>query len=514
VGSDFLDRITESAPPSAPAPSPDAVNRFIAGDTPAFVTEYNRRTSWVELLASDGWTYAFTDGSEVEHWVRPGKDRRHGTSATVNYGGTDALYVYTTSIPWLPSDRMFDRFGYMVHRDYGGDFRAAALALKPPTPSLSSASADLLRPDPVPTEHDETGVLGSLEIDFSADGPFWSAEQTEHEWLIRDFVARGRGHALYAGAKTGKSFVALDAIAASAIPGHEAWTKSEALITVVYLDYEMTEADVRERLEGFGYGPKDDFSRFHYVRAMAFGSDLDTHEGGAALLAYAQAVGADLVVIDTMSRAVRGDENDADTVRHFYQATGGLLKGHGIALLRLDHAGKTSDKGQRGSSGKNDDVDVVWRLERKEDGSEMTCTHKRMSWVPDKVTIRSIEENDSDLVKLRRADDGARMAPAGTHAKADEMDAAGVPLDASRAEIREAGVKGKNALLDAAQFARRERLERSVRLGDLVSPEMRGHGGDTGDTSGDTGRGHVPVSLKGTGRTARPGQIDLLRDTE
>ena len=83
---------------------------------------------------------------------------------------------------------------------------------------------------------------------------------------------------------------------------------------------------------------------------MAFGHDLDTREGGAALLAYALSVGADLVVVDTMSRAVRGPENDADTVQNFYRATGGLLKGHGIALLRFDHAGKDAEKGQRGAA--------------------------------------------------------------------------------------------------------------------------------------------------------------------
>ena len=131
-------------------------------------------------------------------------------------------------------------------------------------------------------------------------------------------------HALYAGAKVGKSFIALQAIAAACIPGHTSWAESvKELITVVYLDYEMTESDLRERLEGFGYGPDDDYTNLRYVKAsMAFGADLDTHEGGEALLQYALAVGADLVVVDTMSRAVRGDENDADTVRHFYQATG------------------------------------------------------------------------------------------------------------------------------------------------------------------------------------------------
>jgi hypothetical protein len=359
---------------------------------------------------------------------------------------------------------MYDKYGFMVQRDHGGDFRSAAEAFKPARASLSSQTADLLRPEADAATGeivvDDANPLRALEIDFSPDAPFWNTDNGPDEWLIPDFLARGRGHALYAGAKAGKSFVALDAIAAAAITGHTAWTNLAAgeRITVVYLDYEMTEADLRERLEGFGYGPDDDYSHFHYVRAMAFGSDLDTHEGGSALLAFALAVGADLVVVDTMSRAVRGDENDADTVRHFYQATGGLLKGHGIALLRLDHAGKEAGKGQRGSSGKNDDVDVVWRLERKDEGVELTPTLSRLSWITDKVEIRHSEDADG-IVTLRRTGD---LYPPGVKAKADEMDAAGVPVDAPKRHLRGFGIKGNDHLLLATMRYRRERAERVI----------------------------------------------------
>ena len=38
------------------------------------------------------------------------------------------------------------------------------------------------------------------------------------------------------------------------------------------------------------------------------------------------------------------------------------LKDADIALLRIDHAGKDLTRGQRGTSAKNDDVDVVWFL--------------------------------------------------------------------------------------------------------------------------------------------------------
>ena len=124
--------ITAPPMPAGIAPPPRAaIDRYLAGGTPAWVSEYNRSTTWSGLLERDGWTLGHTDGDGVQHWARPGKDAREGTSATVDYAGLDCLYVYTTSIPWLPSDTCCDRFGYMVRRDYRGDFKAAADALKP-----------------------------------------------------------------------------------------------------------------------------------------------------------------------------------------------------------------------------------------------------------------------------------------------------------------------------------------------------------------------------------------------
>jgi hypothetical protein len=499
VVSDFISMISD------PAPAPPVHGMSVVqADTPAWVEEYNRTHSWDQLLASSGWTLQRTDAEGVSYWIRPGKSAREGISATTNHKGLDLLYVFTTSVPWLVADRAYDKWGFHVRRDHGGDFKAASRDYRPkddlrtlvqhPEPKQASAEP-FAEPDLV-----DGSLLASLEIDFSADGSFWNTEVTSDDWLIPDLVARGRGHVMYAGAKTGKSLVALAAIAASCVPGHRAWTQAADPITVVYLDYEMTEADLRQRLVEFGYGPDDDFSHLHYVRAMAFGSDLDTREGGEALLAYAISVKADLVVIDTMSRAVRGEENDSDTVRNFYRCTGGLLKGYGIATLRLDHAGKQKDRGQRGSSGKNDDVDIVWRLDKRDGGVELVKEHARMSWVTDKVDI-SYEETDDGMTVLKRSEG---MWPSGVAEKAREMDAAGLPVDVSKEAARAAGVRGKNSLLIATIRFRRERAE-SV-------PLSVGTRGGLGDSGGDRGWGLRRPPLKGTHEATRRGLGPLKED--
>ena len=89
---------------------------------------------------------------------------------------------------------------------------------------------------------------------------------------------------------------------------------------------------------------------------------LDTPAGGQRLLKEALKVKAQLVVIDTLIRTIAGEENSADTIKNFSRYCAMPLKAADIALLRIDHAGKDLTRGQRGTSAKRDDVDVVWLL--------------------------------------------------------------------------------------------------------------------------------------------------------
>ena len=116
-----------------------------------------------------------------------------------------------------------------------------------------------------------------------------------------------------------------------------------------------------------GYGPDDDLAHLHYALLPPL-APLDGRAGGDDVVARAAACEAELVVIDTFGRAVSGDENEADTVRAWYRLTGQRLKADGRAFLRIDHAGKDLERGQRGTSAKNDDVDIVWRLNRLDAG--------------------------------------------------------------------------------------------------------------------------------------------------
>lgn len=230
---------------------------------------------------------------------------------------------------------------------------------------------------------------------------FWAKDHHTQEWAIFPLIPKGRQVAIYAPAKAGKSVVLLAAIVA-AVQGRSAFGSvhhaPEEPVTVLYLDYEMTEDDLHERLRELGLGPGTDLSHFHYALLPSL-PPLDTAEGAKAVEDLCDRYMPDVVIVDTFGRAVAGEENSADTVRGYYRHTGMMLKTRGIASARTDHTGKDPTKGQRGTSAKVDDVDVVWELGRTDDGSRLKRTHSRVGWVPHDVNlVRTLTglENDAD----------------------------------------------------------------------------------------------------------------------
>ena len=281
---------------------------------------------------------------------------------------------------------------------------------------------------------------------------FWDRDHSQAEWVFEDVLARGRGHALYAGHKEGKSLFTLY-LAASVATG-------TAPCVVVYLDYEMSEQDVFERLADMGYGPESDLSRLRYALLPSL-PPLDTADGARALAAIIDRVEAEwpqhhvVVIIDTISRAVAGEENDADTFRAFYAHTGIELKRRGATWARLDHGGKDPTKGMRGASAKGDDVDVVWRLARSEKGVTLQRDAARMSWVPEKVSF-GIQEDPLRYIRIEY------VWPAGTSDTAELLDRLQIPLEASAntavAALKAAGDGRRKQVVLAALKWRRERL--------------------------------------------------------
>lgn len=338
---------------------------------------------------------------------------------------------------------------------------------------------------------------------------FWTRDWGETDWLFEDVLAVGRGHAIWAKHGQQKSLFML-------------WVSTELVKAgnvVIYLDWEMSDADLFERLRDMGYGPHVDLSRLIYINRVDL-PPLDTVDGGQQLGELLDDIGREfrdhhvVVVIDTFSRAVAGKENDNDTVQAFYRHTGQALRSRGVTWVRLDHAGHDGDHA-RGASAKGDDVDIVWRLSKTDSGLSLRCDKRRMGWVPTDATFRRVEDGH---LRFERPE---ATWPDGTEDTARILDALDIPLTASvrnaQVRLRESGNSRRRAVVGAAQRYRRSLSERHGNL-PATRPQAPREprpepalgqpiGNYSGSTPENTRRqgAEPPREPLGTGRQSAPG---------
>ena len=304
--------------------------------------------------------------------------------------------------------------------------------------------ADLVEPD-------GEELVGLLDLNALLSGEV----DDVGEWLIEPIIPRARSIAIYAKAGWGKSelslFLALKAATGQAVLDRPAGPK----LRVLYLDYEQAKGDIQDRIEEMGFKDSDDFSHLYYV-LMPNLPLLDTELGGKTLIHWVEKYDAELVVIDTAARVIGGDENDAHTWQAFARHTGVPLKARGVTVLRVDHAGKDIGKGQRGSSSKNEDVDLLWQLNKRDDGAKLVAEKRRTSWIPQAVELVRYEDP-------LRYEFTTETWPAGTKEAADLLDTLNVPHDATRRTaqqmLKAAGEGMRTQLLGKAmKWRRAERM--------------------------------------------------------
>ncbi|HEX9929315.1 MAG TPA: phage/plasmid primase, P4 family [Pyrinomonadaceae bacterium] len=101
---------------------------IVTGNRPG--DEFNRQfttSDWNDLLSSNGWQKIFVSRN-VEYWRRPGKTGR-GISATVNYKGSNLLYVFSSNAYPLNYKTAYTPFAALTFLQFNGDFTAAAKVL-------------------------------------------------------------------------------------------------------------------------------------------------------------------------------------------------------------------------------------------------------------------------------------------------------------------------------------------------------------------------------------------------
>jgi putative DNA primase/helicase len=89
--------------------------------------DFNLRGSWAKILEPRGWRLINVLDDGTEYWTRPGKTE--GVSATVNYEGSDLLYVFSTNAEPFEPGRGYTKFTAYALLNHGGDYSAAAKEL-------------------------------------------------------------------------------------------------------------------------------------------------------------------------------------------------------------------------------------------------------------------------------------------------------------------------------------------------------------------------------------------------
>lgn len=151
----------DSMPADEPAAARPATPRTATSETRPG-DDYNARADWSDLLIPHGWTEGKPLG-RVRTWIRPGKDRGDGISATTGRNDGDNLYVFSSSTEF-ETEKAYSKFHAYTLLEHGeGKWQEAAKALRAagygdplepsrPTPSTIGAALGLAADKPASTD--------------------------------------------------------------------------------------------------------------------------------------------------------------------------------------------------------------------------------------------------------------------------------------------------------------------------------------------------------------------------
>jgi hypothetical protein len=187
---------------------------------------------------------------------------------------------------------------------------------------------------------------------------------------------------MYGASGAGKGFLLLDLVAAIAEDrnwfGHRV---ARGVKRIVYVCLEG-KAGIQKRIRAW---EQENGRPFPEVRFVFESFRLLEHTHVLGLAAAIEAVGgADMTVIDTLSRAAPGcDENSSQDMGRMLEAVKDLQAMTGGLVLLVHHAGKDSSRGMRGHSSLFGGMDAVIEVNRNGDVR---------SWAADKLK----DEKDSE----------------------------------------------------------------------------------------------------------------------
>ncbi len=300
--------------------------------------DFNRRMTWPAILEPRGWELVF-ERSDVSHWRRPGKT--WGVSATTNFGGSDLLYVFSSSTVF-DADVSYSKFAAYAVLEHGGDFRRAALALSRLGYGASSSSS-AYQDDPAPASTPPyTSPATDRRIHVAAASTI-TIEPVS--WLWADWLPLGAFVLLGGREGIGKSMVAYTLAAdvtRGRLPGVYAGVPRSVLVAATEDSWSHT---IVPRL----MAADADRARVYRIDVLApDGSELmltlPTDTTGLARVA--RETDASLIVFDPLLSRIdaRIDTHKDSDTRRALEPLAALARTANVTCLGLIHVSKSSSQ--------------------------------------------------------------------------------------------------------------------------------------------------------------------------
>ncbi|HYU12574.1 MAG TPA: AAA family ATPase [Stellaceae bacterium] len=193
----------------------------------------------------------------------------------------------------------------------------------------------------------------------------------------------------------GKTFLALD-LALNVASGQEFLGCRVTRGRVIYVATEAGKS-IRNRIAAWHKEHEVDEVDFAaVVSPVDLGHHAHGEESGAVALARAikDSGGADVIIIDTVSRALAGaNENSPDDMGGFVYVLDKLREFLGCTIIVVHHLGKDASRGARGHSLLYGAFDTEMTVEKRDDTSVITMTKQRDLPAAEEIgfVLRSVE---------------------------------------------------------------------------------------------------------------------------
>lgn len=182
------------------------------------------------------------------------------------------------------------------------------------------------------------------------------ADLPEPEWLVNGILSDGMS-VMYGPPKAGKTFVALS-MALHVASGTSWFDNKTSKGPVLYVSGEG-QGGLHKRIEGWKHATAIKQSDLYVI---PFPVRLGVPEHVSALIADTHAVGAKLVIIDTLARSMSGmDENSAQDMGKVIAGLGYLKAQTNCGILILHHSGVEGTR-PRGSTALFGAADTLMRV--------------------------------------------------------------------------------------------------------------------------------------------------------